>query len=105
MALSRFANARDANEKPIVDALIGIGATVERLDKPVDLLVGYRGRNLLLEVKRPAGPRGGTHGRNLTPEQVEFFRTWRGQRCVVRNVNEALQAIGAVSAIVGRDCR
>ena len=86
---------RDSNEKPIVDALRAIGATVERLNKPLDLLVGYRGRNYLLEVKLPAGPRGGTGHSELNDGQRLFFQTWRGQRCVVRSMDDALLAIGA----------
>ncbi len=96
MALSRYANQRDANEQLIVDALVGVGASVERLDTPLDLLVGFRGVNYLLEVKLPLGPRGGKSGSSLTSDQVTFFRTWRGQRCVVRSWNEALMAIGAM---------
>ena len=110
MPLSRFNNARDANEPSIVSGLRRIGATVEKLDKPVDLLVGFRGVNYLLEVKGELGPKGGSTGRNLTPDQETFFATWRGQRCVVRNISDALQAIGAhrqgcvESRIQGPDC-
>lgn len=103
MSLARYRNTRDRNEPPIVRALEGIGASVFRLDRPCDLLVGYRGRNHLLEVKAPLGPRGGASGSPLTPEQVEFQRTWRGSVAIVRSPGEALEAIGA-SAIAGTDC-
>lgn len=95
MALSRHANTRDANEKPIVDALIGIGASVYRLDKPSDLLVGFRKRNFLLEVKLPLGPRGGeTSGHHrLSGTQVEFEQTWRGQYSVVRSPEDAIDVV------------
>lgn len=99
MPLSLHANTRDGNEQPIVDALLKIGATVEKISmKGVpDLLVGYRGANYLLEIKSEKG--------TLTDDQADFFALWKGQRRIVRNVNEALEAIGAVSRIVGRDCR
>ena len=42
MSLNRYATKRDLNERPIVDALRAVGATVVQLDKPVDLLVGFR---------------------------------------------------------------
>ena len=41
----------DANEAAIVEALQDRGAIVLVLDRPVDLLVGYQGRWVLVEVK------------------------------------------------------
>jgi hypothetical protein len=95
LSLHRYAKQRDANEAEIVAALEAVGATVERLDTPVDLLVGYRGRNFLLEVKAPLGPRGGRSAGRYTDDQAEWHRSWRGQRAVVRSVDDALRAIGA----------
>lgn len=93
----RRAAKRDANEAAIVTALEAVGATVERLsakDAP-DLLVGYRGVNVLLEVKRPAGKRGGTSHRDLLPGQAAWHAGWRGAAPVVaRTVADALAAIG-----------
>ena len=93
MRLSR-ANSRDGNEQAIVQALRSAGASVFRLDRPVDLLVGFRGATKLLEVKDPAG-------RNrITPGQADFLLTWRGEQpVVVRSIEEALAAIGA--SVVG----
>lgn len=99
MSLHRHAAARDANEPEIVHALEAIGATVLRLPKPVDLLVGYRGQTFLLEVKLPAGPKGGTKDRTLTDAQVEFFNAWRGGMvAVVRSVDEALRILRAADS-------
>lgn len=95
MALSKYANQRDTNEPDIITGLLQVGATVEVLDKPLDLLVGYRGQNFLLEVKLPKGPKGGTSHSQLNDTQKIFFRTWQGQRCVVRTLDDALLAIGA----------
>lgn len=95
MSLNRFAKQRDANEPEIVAALQAVGATVVRLDKPVDLLVGYRGANYLIEVKLPAGSRGGTAHSAPTDGQVVFFATWRGKASLVRTPEDALHAIGA----------
>jgi hypothetical protein len=102
MGLSRYGNQRDANEPEIVAALTKIGATVMRIDTPADLLVGYRGRTFLLEVKLPPGPRGGTSHSKLTPDQVTFERDWAGQYDVARTVHEAFDAIGAT--IRSNDC-
>lgn len=84
----RLAAKRDTNERAIVDALRGVGASVVQLsDKGVpDLLVGFRGETLLMEVK---GKRG-----KLTADQVEWHDGWRGQVAVVRSVDEALAVIG-----------
>jgi hypothetical protein len=103
MSIHRRAARRDANEPEIVAALKAVGATVQQLsgeDVP-DLLVGFRGGDYLLEVKRPLGPRGG-HAEgikhvSLTPEQATWHAAWRGRPpVVVRSVDEALRAIGAV---------
>jgi hypothetical protein len=95
MGLARHANQRDGNEKTIVDALRGIGASVVRLDKPCDLLVGYRGANFLIEVKLPLGPRGGKAHSELNDLQKEFDQTWRGQFDVVRSPEEAVELLTA----------
>ena len=96
MSLARHAKARDANEPEIVEALQAVGATVERLDTPFDLLVGYRGKDFKLEVKVPLGKKGGASASRLTVDQVVFQRTWRGAPLyVVRSSREALEAIGA----------
>ena len=75
-----------------------VGATVHRIsEKGVpDLLVGFEGRTYLLEVKLPLGAKGGKSGRELTEDQQDFFNTWRGLApAIVRDVDEALKAIGA----------
>ena len=95
MNLASHSNARDANETEIVNALRCIGASVYRLDTPCDVIVGFRKHNYLIEIKLPPGPKGGVSHSTLTPDQVDFQRTWRGQFAVVRSVNEAFAAICA----------
>lgn len=89
MSMNRYAKKRDSNEAEIVTALEAAGAQVERLDRPVDLLVGFSGQTFLMEVKDPAG-------RNrLQPGQAQFIRDWSGGPVVVvRSIEEALAAIG-----------
>jgi hypothetical protein len=79
----------DANQDEIVRALRRVGATVEVIEQPLDLLVGFRGFNYLLEVKTRTG--------TLNMGQIDFTANWRGHWDVVRSVDEALQAIGAVA--------
>jgi hypothetical protein len=95
MGLHSYANTRDGNEKPIVDALIQIGCSVFRLDKPCDLVVGYRGVNFLLEIKLPLGPKGGISHSDLNDWQKDFSRTWHGQFEVVRSIQEAIDYVTA----------
>jgi hypothetical protein len=95
MALSRFGNKRDANERDIVDGLRRIGASVECIDVPCDLIVGFRNQSFLLEVKAQAGPRGGLSHAKQTASQREFAARWRGHYAVVRTLDEALAAICA----------
>jgi len=75
----------DTNTDAIVEALGLVGATVARLGNPLDLLVGFRGRNYLLEVKTAKG--------KLRASQAAFLEAWDGQAAVVRSVEDALRVI------------
>lgn len=86
----------DANQPQIVAALRKLGATVQSLsavgDGVPDLLVGFQGRTLLLEVKDGSRPKS---ERQLTDDQIQWHIDWRGGPCmVVNSVDEALAAIG-----------
>lgn len=83
----RRAARRDANEAEIVGALQAVGATVV-CGEAFDLTVGYRGRNWLLEIKTKQG--------RLQPFQKRMLAEWRGQYTVVRTIDEALKAVGAI---------
>lgn len=87
--IKRWANRRDANEPKIVEALRAIGCTVG-YGEWVDLIVGYRDRTYLLEVKDGAKPKS---GRKLKPSQEKLVNEWRGHYAVVKSVEEALTAI------------
>lgn len=87
MSLLRHNNKRDESEPEIVSALEQYGFSVVRLDKPVDLLVGFRGRCWLIEAK--TGAKG--YGKGLNDNQVAFAATWNGPEIVIlRNQAEAL---------------
>lgn len=91
----RRAAKRDDNEAQIVAALRKAGATVRIItqgDGLPDLLVGYRGRTILLEVKDGAKP---PSARKLTEDEEAFFRDWQGGDLeVVLSAEQALAAIG-----------
>ena len=75
----------DANQSVIVEEFRRLGASVQCLHTVgkgcPDLLIGWRGRNYLIEVKD--GPKA-----KLTPDQVVWFRGWNGQADVLRSVAE-----------------
>jgi hypothetical protein len=64
----------DGNQQEIMTEFRRLGATVQTLHTVgrgvPDLLVGYKGLNLLVEVKSERGV--------FTPEQVKWFEKWQG---------------------------
>jgi hypothetical protein len=78
---------RDDNEQAVVDALERIGCTVFKIGRPVDLLVGFRAKNWLLEVKNK-------NGRDkLTEFQQDWIPAWRGQVRIVHTPQEAVDLV------------
>jgi hypothetical protein len=77
----------DFNQQEIVEGLRKAGRTVVILNSTIDLLVGYQGKNFLLEVKRPEVRGKKTE---LKESQKDFIRNWRGQVSVVYTIEEAL---------------
>jgi hypothetical protein len=84
----------DRNQPEIVAALRQIGATVEpihRLGHGIpDLLCGFRGKNIILEVKDPEQP---PSKRVLTPDEEAWHSMWRGQVAIVYDANDAIHAV------------
>ena len=88
----------DANQPDIFSALRGVGASVCLLSQVgsgvPDLLVGFRGINLLMEVKDGNKP---PSSRKLTKDQEDWHSEWRGQVVVVTTVEEAVSALSISS--------
>jgi len=84
----------DANQEQIVSALRACGAYVRIVtqgDGLPDLLVGYRGYTLLLEVKDGRKP---PSARKLTEAEEKFFQEWKGGLLAkVESVDEALDIL------------
>lgn len=84
----------DANQEQIVSALRACGATVRVVtqgDGIPDLLVGYRGHTILMEVKDGRKP---PSARKLTEEEEKFFTNWTGgMLAIVNSVDEALELL------------
>lgn len=84
----------DRNQPEIVGALRAIGATVQPLHSVgkgcPDLLVGFRGRNTLIEVKDGLAK---PSDRCLTDDQIEWHGGWKGSVAVATNIEEALAVV------------
>ena len=88
----RRASKIDANQIDIVEALRSVGCRVQSLaavgSGVPDLLVGCRGRLLLVECKDGSKP---PSARALTPDQVAWHEAWAGYPVwVISSVDEAL---------------
>lgn len=84
----------DRNQPEIVKALRQVGATVQSLcavrDGVPDLLVAYRGRNYLMEIKDYLQP---PSKQRLTPDEKAWHQNWNGPVFIVHTIDEALKAI------------
>ena len=85
----RRAARTDASQVEIVKALRKIGAAVYVIGLPLDLLVAFRKRTMLVECKVD----GGTY----TKQQVKFMAEWPGEVHTVRTPEEA------VAAVIGKE--
>jgi Holliday junction resolvase len=92
----------DDNHAEIRAAFRSLGAEVVDCshvgDGFPDLLVGWRGRVLMVEVKDSRKP---PSARKLTPAQTVFHVEWQRVGCkvhVITNVDEALALLGARAA-------
>lgn len=90
----RYAARRDASEPAIVNLLKGLGFGVCRMDRPVDLLVSFRGKNYLIECK--SGSKG--YAKKLNDNQQAFADKWNAPVFVLRDEDEAMAWAQAVAA-------
>jgi len=65
----------DENQKQLVHTFIALGASVLNLSTVgrgcPDLLIGYKGKSILVEIKRNSKS-------TFTDPQVKFMQEWRG---------------------------
>ena len=82
----------DDNQKEIVEALRKCGASVQLLHAVgqgcPDILIGYKGANYLAEIK---DNKKTPSQRKLTPAQIKWHDEWRGQKIILKSVDEAIQ--------------
>ena len=85
----RFAksHATDLNQPEIIEALEKIGCKCHEIERPVDLLIEFRGLWILMEVKNKTGKN------KLTKEQDRFFSKVKAPAFIVRDIEEACAAV------------
>jgi hypothetical protein len=84
----RYAQKPDLNQPEIVTGLIKIGCSVydaHRVGEIPDIIVGFRGCTLLLEIKMPKG--------KLKKTQSDWHRDWNGHSAVVHSLEEAIAVV------------
>ena len=90
-----YAAKVDTNQPEIVASLREAGASVQHLHMVghgcPDILVCFRGVLFLMEIKYG-------HGKLTIDEQI-WHAAWCGSVAIVRSVDDALIAIGAVEAL------
>ena len=81
----------DQNQSQIVSELRSLGMSVLHTHTlgqgAPDLVVGYRGRNLLVELKDPDKP---PSARKLTPDEESFHASWTGSILTATTSEEIL---------------
>lgn len=92
----------DENQPTIVKQLrdvpgVSVAITSDLGDGFPDIIVGFRGRNWLFELKMP--------GKKLTTDEIGWHQTWTGQVNVAYSVEDVLLVIGAVSMSEFSDAR
>lgn len=85
----------DRNQPELVEQIRKIpGATVTHTHElgngMVDIIVGYRKKNFLLEIKDPLKP---PSARKLTEDEEKFHRGWTGQIAIVETLDDVLKLI------------
>ena len=94
----RRAARADRNQPEVVTLLRRLGASVQHLHTIgkgcPDILVGAYGRNWLVEIKDDTLPKS---GQALTEDEADWHRAWKGQICVVRNLDEAIEQMNQMA--------
>lgn len=86
-----YAARVDENQGEIIDALREAGASVYIIKLPVDLIVGYKGKTMLVEIKSQKTAYG---RKGPNKNQAAFMRTWEGGSvAMINSVDAALNLL------------
>jgi hypothetical protein len=85
----------DDNQRKIVEQLRKLNISVQHLHTIgqgcPDLLLGFRNRNFLVELKDESKP---ASAKKLTDDEQEFFNEWNGQVSKCESLEEILKVVG-----------
>jgi len=100
--MRQYAPKRDANESRLV-AHARKRASVSHVSAKgfPDLCIGYRGVNILAEVKDPDKP---PSERRLTTSQTEWHMGWQGQVAIVMTEEDVDALLDSVDAALSQPC-
>jgi hypothetical protein len=90
----RFAARTDGNKKEVVAALEAVGCTVYDLKMPVDLMVWSPSMHQIILIELKDGAKSPSRRRH-TSAQARFIEEWPGKVYTCKDIDEALQAVGA----------
>lgn len=83
-------NKPDANQPEIIEAMEAIGAKVWPIGQPLDLLVAFRGKLTIVEVKNPEGKDEVSKSQQVT---IDLLASVGVHVPVVRSVDEAIECL------------
>jgi hypothetical protein len=91
--MKRRVHRVDANQKEILQVARQMGAMALPITDlgqgAPDVLIAWRGSNYLWEIKNKAG-------KNIIgKEQQDWMDNWRGQVCVIRTTQEAIEFLNS----------
>jgi len=89
------AKAADANQRIIMKncrQIPGVSiVSIHTLGKGIpDALMGYKGKNFLLEIKDGELTKS---RKKLTPDEQKFHKNWKGQVCIIESFDDVLDII------------
>lgn len=102
----RYKARVDSNQREIVEVLRQQGCSVLPLHQIgkgcPDLLVGYEGKNFLLEVKDGNKP---PSQQKLTPDEQKFHQEWQGEVATVDSPESAIALVFGLNYLSQRENR
>lgn len=89
----RFGRKTDANQSDIMWALRAVGAVVFDIQEPFDLLIDYKGKWIVMEVKNPETNARKKGGSKLTETQEQILARLSAPVYVVETAKEAIDFV------------
>lgn len=89
----RYGRRSDHNQSDVMYALRAVGAVVFDIQEPFDLLVDYKGKWYVIEVKNPETNARKKGGSKLTETQEQILARLSAPVHIVETPKEALEVI------------